>query len=172
VYCPRGQPAAALNSSVLLETYPAFRSRSLRWVPVDAAGCCVVSAEWVMPVLRLEDFQGVSWARQQHLQPDAACIQLPGDTRWRVIIPVRWLRGARRCSAVSQGLARGGLLSRARTPRGYGLRLLLGCLPSRWDVGLDGLIPGAAALCEAGVNIIYTGVVALLTPAFWLPSGS
>lgn len=42
---------------------------------------------------------------------------------------------------------------------------------SQRDVRLDGLIPGAAALIEAEVNLICTGVVALLTPAFWLPLG-
>lgn len=43
--------------------------------------------------------------------------------------------------------------------------------PSQWDVRLDGFIPGAAALFEAEVNLIYTEGVSLLTPAFWLPPG-
>lgn len=44
--------------------------------------------------------------------------------------------------------------------------------PAHWDVRLEGLIPGVATLFEAEVNLIYTGVVALLAPALGLPSGS
>lgn len=111
-----------------------------------------------------------TWGCQQLLQPHI-CLQLPGDLQWRVMSHVHRLCRARGCLAAGWLSGPQGSAVISWDHRGDTASICSVGASFQWDVRLDGLILGAAALFEAEVNQIYTGVVTLLAPAFWLPSG-